>query len=167
MFCFFYLPQHVDQGDSVDIWRDGPFRPCVLVATWAMRWSALWRERLRCVRMKHLPPPSSRVAQPLFVFSLCLVKVTDGLSELKDVDRASVYEAGKDLAGAAVKILARGLTLPYREVGAAAVVFRFLLVVAEPCVAFAVGYAIHAPCAERDCSPIPLLIIVRRIPQGT
>lgn len=45
-------------------------------------------------------------------------KVTDGLSELKDVDRASVYEAGKDLAGAAVKVLARGLTLPYREVGA-------------------------------------------------
>eukprot|EP00903_Cladosiphon_okamuranus_P017674 g16275.t1 len=42
--------------------------------------------------------------------------VTDGLSELKDVDRASVYEAGKDLAGAAVSVLAQGLTLPYREV---------------------------------------------------
>lgn len=51
-----------------------------------------------------------------------LVKVTDGLSELKEVDRASVYEAGKDLAGAAVKVLAQGLTLPYREVSADAFV---------------------------------------------
>eukprot|EP00752_Nemacystus_decipiens_P003774 g3475.t1 len=42
--------------------------------------------------------------------------VTEGLSELKDVDRASVYEAGKDLANAAVKVLALGLTLPFREV---------------------------------------------------
>lgn len=45
------------------------------------------------------------------------MQVTDGLLELKNVDRASVYEAGKDLAGAAVRVLARGLTLPYREVG--------------------------------------------------
>lgn len=49
--------------------------------------------------------------------SYCAVgKVTDGLAELKDVDRASVYEAGKDLASAAISVLARGLTLPYREV---------------------------------------------------
>lgn len=43
--------------------------------------------------------------------------MTDGLSELKDVDRVSVYEAGKELAGAAVRVLARGLAMPDREVG--------------------------------------------------
>lgn len=47
--------------------------------------------------------------------SICF-QVTDGLSDLKDVDRVSVYEAGKELANAAVKVLAQGLTMPDREV---------------------------------------------------
>lgn len=50
------------------------------------------------------------------VHALYLIQVTDGLSELKDVDRASVYEAGKELANAAVKVLTHGLTMPDREV---------------------------------------------------
>lgn len=45
-----------------------------------------------------------------------MFQVTDGLSELKDVDRESVYEAGKELANAAVKVLAHGCTVPDREV---------------------------------------------------
>ncbi|CAN0361683.1 unnamed protein product [Ectocarpus sp. 12 AP-2014] len=42
--------------------------------------------------------------------------VTDDLAELKDVDRGSVYEAGQELASAAVRVLAHGLTMPDREV---------------------------------------------------
>ncbi|CAM9970461.1 unnamed protein product [Scytosiphon promiscuus] len=42
--------------------------------------------------------------------------VTDGLAELKDVDRASVHEAGKDLAAAAVRVLSQGLAMADREV---------------------------------------------------
>lgn len=43
-------------------------------------------------------------------------QVTDDLAELKDVDRGSVYEAGQELASAAVRVLAHGLTMPDREV---------------------------------------------------
>lgn len=82
----------------------------------------LAKRRFRCFSRKH-PTGASFTslcfgATALNPFTF-VVKVTDGLSELKDVDRASVYDAGKDLAGAAVNVLARGLTLPYHEVGAA------------------------------------------------
>lgn len=43
-------------------------------------------------------------------------QVTDDLAELKEVDRGSVYEAGQELANAAVRVLAQGLTMPDREV---------------------------------------------------
>ena len=73
-----------------------------------------------------------------------IVQVTDGLVELKDVDRASVYEAGKDLADAAVKVLAQGFTLPYREVGATAfVVYSWAGVGAKSMPSPCVGYAMH------------------------
>lgn len=87
-----------------------------------------------------------------------LVKVTDGLSELKDVDRVSVYEAGKDLAGAAVNVLARGLTLPYREVGAAAVLFLFLAVDAATRLSpFQKPLSMNGARIDIACRIIPLL----------
>lgn len=51
----------------------------------------------------HAPPPPAW-------------QVTDDLAELKEVDRGSVYEAGQELASAAVRVLAHGLTMRDREV---------------------------------------------------
>lgn len=43
-------------------------------------------------------------------------QVVDRLDELPEVNREQVEEAGKELADAAVKVLAQGLRLPNQEV---------------------------------------------------